>query len=226
MRLKDDRDPTVPLRIGLAVTGTGNRGLPGTRGADPRADHAVLLGPGRTATLLQAAWLDPLPWQYAGKGYVAWDPAAMRTGSGAWARVRQILNRPLVVPGIGRQAAEFADRSRLGWGTGDPAVAGFDTRNLVMARGKVVELRLPWGLLGYADPSSHQVVRGGPRGVLHAERAGRLGITVQLGNGAPVRTAGYAWEDWQRTAFHERPKAGWGEIAREFAVGAGAGMAR
>ncbi|MCW3010196.1 MAG: hypothetical protein JWO90_600, partial [Solirubrobacterales bacterium] len=222
VRLREDRDPAVPVRLGLAVSGTGNGGLPGAPGADPDADHALVLGPGDTATLLQAAWLDPLPWLY-GSRYVPFDAAAMRTGSGAWSRPRQILNRSLVVPGVGPQAAEFVDHSRLPWGTGDPKAPGFDVRHLVAGRGAVLELRLPWALLGYADPSRHAVLRGAGRGALTTSRGGRIGITVQHGKEAPVRTAGYDWEDWNRVETRERRKAGWGAVRREFAVGAAAG---
>jgi hypothetical protein len=215
-----------PIRIGLGTTGEGNRGLPGTDGADPLADHAVVVGPGNRATLLQAAWLDPLPWLYGLiRDYVPFDEAAMQTGSGAWVKPRQILNRPLTVPGVGEQPAEFADRSELPWGTGDPDADGFDRRHLAMGKGRVLELRLPWGLLGYADPSSHRVLRGRPDGTMAAERTGRVSVTVQTGTKAPLRTAGYDWDEWSVPTWHERRKAGWGAIRAELAAGAAAGPA-
>jgi hypothetical protein len=227
VRLKEDRAwERGPIRIGLGVTGEGNRGLPGTNGADPQADHGVIVGPGRQATLLQAAWLDPLPWLYGiVRDYVPFDEAAMRTGSGAWSRPRQILNRPVNVLGVGPQPAEFHDLSRLRWGTGDPDAPGFDHRNLVMGRGKVLEVRLPWALIGYSDPSSHQVLRGRRDGTVTSERTGRVAIAVQAGSAPPLRTAGYDWEDWSTVEFHERRKAGWGTVRREMATGAAKGPA-
>jgi hypothetical protein len=216
----------APIRIGLGVSGTGNRGLPGTNGADPRADHAVIVGPGDRATLLQASWLDPLPWLYGLKrDYVPFDERAMRTSSGSWSKPRQILNRPLDVAGVGPQPAEFADRPALGWGTDDPGATGFDARHLVMGRGQVLELRLPWGLIGYADPSSHQVLRGRRNGTMAAERTGRVSISVQAGDAAPLVTRGYDWDDWTATPFHERRKAGWGSIRDEMAAAAAGGPA-
>lgn len=225
IRLRDARVwKTVPVRVGLAVSGHGNRGLPGTGGADPRADHGVVVGPGDRARLLQAAWLDPLPWLYGRvHHFLPFPAAAMRTSSGVWNRPRQILNRPLDVPGHGRQQAEFVDRSVLPWGTGDPAAPAFDQRHLVDGDGQVLELRLPWALLGYGDPSRHAVLRGRAGGTLRTTRGGRLGITVQVGGGPALRTAGYDWEDWDGPAWHERRKAGWNALARAFASGAAAG---
>lgn len=224
------RDPEAwrrqPLRIGLGVSGHGNRGLPDTHGADPAADHAVIVGPGHRATLLQAAWLDPLPWLYGRvHHYVPFDPAAMRTGSGVWTPPRQILNRPLDVPGVGHRPAEFVDHSTLPWGTADPTAAGSDDRHLVDASGSIVELRLPWGLLGYGDPSSHAVLRGTAHGRLVTRRGGRLAVSVQLGTAPLLRTTGYDWEGWNSVTTHERRKAGWGAVRREFAASAAAPIA-
>ncbi|MCW3039338.1 MAG: hypothetical protein JWM31_1243, partial [Solirubrobacterales bacterium] len=228
VRFRDaDAWRTRPVRIGLGVSGHGNHGLPGTGGADPLADHAVIVGPGNRARLLQATWLDPLPWLYGRTHhFVPFDAAAMHTGSGAWNRPRQILNRPLDVPGHGHHAAEFADRSLLGWGTGDPAAAGFDERHTVMGDGHVLELHLPWSLLGYGDPSSHAVLRGRRNGTMGARRTGRIAISVQAGDEPLLRTSGYDWEDWNLTPSHERRKAGWDTLRREFALGAAAGPTR
>lgn len=215
-----------PVFIGLSVTDEGNGGLPGREGVDPSADHGVVVGPGQSATLIQAAWLDHLPWLYGiNSDYVPFDDAAMEPGSGEWANPRQILNRPLVVPDVGPQPAEFADASGLGWGTGDPEAEGFDQRNLVMGEGNVLELRLPWGMIGFGDPSTHQVLRGRPNGTMTTERTGPVGITVQAGEQPVLETSGYDWDDWNSVDWHERRKAGWPAIADEMKSSAASGMA-
>jgi hypothetical protein len=219
----------APIRIGFAVQRRGNGGLPGAAGADPAADHGIVVGPGERAELLQAAWLDPLPWLYGlTHDFVEFDTRAMRPGSGAWSKPRQIVNRPLAVPGVGPQPAEFVDQSALKWGSGDPDAEGFDRRNLVMGEGSVLELRVPWALLGYSDPSSHRSLRGRADGTMVAVRTGPIGITVQLGEDAPVTTAGYDWEDWNRATWRERRKAGWATLRGAFAKTAadGAGKRR
>jgi hypothetical protein len=74
--------------------------------------------------------------------------------SGAWVHPLQILNRPYVVSATGeRRPVEVHELGNLPIGSGDPGSPDFDSRTLV-AKGNVVEVRLPWALLGYADPSS------------------------------------------------------------------------
>ena len=223
-----ESDPwsSAPIRIGFAVHPEGNGGLPGAPGDDPAADHGIVVGPGERAKLVQAAWLDPLPWLYGlTHDYVDFARVAMRPASGSWSEPRQILNRPLAVPGVGRQPAEFADSSELRWGSGDPDSDGFDQRNLVMGEGDVLELRVPWALLGYADPSSHRSLRGTPGGGMVAVRTGRIGITVQHGEAPPLDTRGYDWDDWNRVTWRERRKAGWATLRDAFATTAADGMA-
>jgi hypothetical protein len=223
---EDEAWESAPIRIGFAVQPEGNGGLPGAPGADPAADHGVIVGPGNRAELVQAAWLDPLPWLYGiTHDYVEFDSTAMRPGSGVWSKPRQILNRPLMVPGVGPQPAEFADSSALQWGSGDPDADDFDARSLVMGAGDVLELRVPWALLGYADPSSHRSLRGTPEGTMEAVETGNVGITVQLGDAAPLKTAGYHWDGWNRARWRERRKAGWPALRDAFARTAAKGTA-
>ncbi len=211
------------IRIGLSVTDDGNGGLPGTDGADPEADVGVVIGPGEKATLLQAAWLDPLPWLYGQSyNYVPFDEEAMKRGSGAWVKPRQILNRPLMVPGRGMQPAEFYDISSLPWGNGDPESENFDQRSLINGTGDVLEIRLPWMMVGFADPSSHQVLRGQRDKPMTTETTGPVGITVQAGEEL-LKTNGYGWDEWNLVEWHERRKAGWDAVRAEMAESAAAG---
>jgi len=217
----------APIRIGFAVQSQGNGGLPGAPGADPDADHGIIVGPGERAELVEAAWLDPLPWLYGiTHDYVEFDRRAMQPGSGVWSKPRQILNRPLNVPGVGAQPAEFADGATLRWGSGDPEAERFDARNVVMGGGDVLELRVPWALLGYADPSSHLALRGAANGTMEPVETGRVGITVQLGDAAPLKTAGYDWDEWNRALWRERRKAGWPALRDAFARTAARGPRR
>jgi hypothetical protein len=81
----------------------------------------------------------------------------------------------------------------------------------------VLELRVPWALLGYADPSSNQLVVQAADGSVSTRTAGRVGIAVVAGDGHVTSTAGYAWDPWQRVRWHERRKAGWDVVSATFA---------
>ena len=111
------------------------------------------------------------------------------------------------------EAYSFLDR-RLGAriGSGDPDSDDFDQRTLIAAKGPVIEIRVPWALLGFSDPSSLTLYDEQASGPTATLKAGRVGIAV-AGAGEPLlRTGGYAWEPWQRVGWAERRKAGFDEL--------------
>jgi hypothetical protein len=174
--------------------------------ADAGPEVEVALGPGRRARLRHTTSTDPTQNLYArARGYVAVE-------RGAWVSPRLILNRPYTVPGTGeRRPTELLDVGRLRWGTADPAARGFDSRVTVAGDESVTELRIPWALLGFSDPSTHTVYVPRPDGTVSHRRVGALGIELA---GSEVE---YDWKDWTAVRWHERRKAGWAAVARAFA---------
>jgi hypothetical protein len=203
-----------PVTVGLDVRPGENRGLPDHPDVFPEADVAVVIGP-EQAELLQAAWWEPTRIRYGlGRGFVEVEAAEMRAGSGAWVRPLQLVNRPYTVPVTGEErSAEVHEIGPLPIGNGDPESPDFDVRTLVAATGDVIEIRLPWALLGYADPSSLTLYEEPPEGATQTLEAGRIGIVVVSEGTAPLSTSGYAWEPWQSVTWHERRKAGFDELA-------------
>jgi hypothetical protein len=205
-----------PITIGLDTRPGENRGLPGHPGVFPSADVALVVGP-RHAQLRQAAWWEPTRIQYGplGRGYIKMNPADLKPGSGAWVDPLQIVNRPYVVPATGeKRPVELHALGNLPIGSGDPSSPDFDSRTLVAAKGKVVEVRLPWALLGYSDPSSLMLYVAHPNGTTTTMKAGRIGIAVLSNGSALLKTSGYTWAPWQSVTWHERKKAGFGGLAR------------
>ena len=159
-------------------------------------DAVLTLGPGRRATLQQPAALDPVPPLF---GVGARD--------GPWVSPRLILSRPFTVPSTGEQRPpEFLDLGTLRWGS-----ERRDARTLVAGGGRVVEVRIPWMLLGVADPSSHRAYTVRPDGKVDLPRVSSIGLTLD------GRSAGrFRWASWNHVRWHERRKAGWGAVRRAF----------
>jgi hypothetical protein len=205
--------PRAGATIGFDVRPGTNKGLPGKPGVYPKADVAVTVGPGHKASLVQSAWTDPNSFLYG--AYVKVDPATLEPGSGVWISPWQLLDRPYTVPSTGEQhPTERVDIGMLRWG---PSRA--DDRNLVDGRGSTVELRVPWSMLGFSDPSSHRVLVPHAGGTLTTQRVGKLGIAIASGRKL-VTTRGYAWRDWNSVRWQERRKAGFGTVAKAFASAA------
>jgi hypothetical protein len=217
LRLLLDEDESWrehPVTVGLDVRPGGNRGLPGHDGVYSEADVAVVVGPEDSAEIFQAAWWEPTRIQYGlGLGYIPADADDMKQGSGAWVHPMQILNRPYTVPANGeKRPPEVREIEQVGLGNGDPESDDFDVRTLVAAEGKVIELRLPWALLGFADPSSVKLFEAQPKGEVRTLDVERVGIAVVAEGGELLTTSGYAWEPWQGVTWHERRKAGFDDL--------------
>ncbi len=91
---------------------------------------------------------------------------------------------------------------------------------LAAGGGSTVELRIPWALLTYADPSSHLVDVAHPDGSVTAAHAGPIGLAVAPAGRPAIAARSYAWAGWNRVRWHERRKAGWRTVARAFAAAA------
>mgnify|MGYP001812105992 CR=1 FL=1 len=93
------------------------------------------------------------------------------------------------------------------FGTTDPSDGGFDSRSTWSASETVIELRIPYPAIGFADPSSLQAYRINADGSIGTEPVERVGIAIVAGDEV-FETKGYAWEPWQVPAWHERLKVG------------------
>jgi hypothetical protein len=208
-----------PLTLGLDVRAGSNKGLPGTKGAFPQADVAVTLGRGRKATIAQAAWTDPVLHLYGLAAHlVPADAADLKQGSGVWTRPQQMLSRPYTVPSTGEQRpVELKDQSTLPWGTGDPGARGFDVRTLAAGDGSEVELRIPWALLGFADPSSRRVYVPHPDGTFTSAVSKRIAVAAAAPGERLVRGRALALKGWNSVTSHERRKAGWPALRSAYA---------
>lgn len=203
VRLRRD-DPSKPIRLAFDVR-------PGENGGEvPEADARITIGPGDRARMEIAAWTDHVAQLYGvARDFVPVRRADVRRGSGVWVAPRLILNRPYRVPTTGEERpAELMSLGRMRWG--DPAD---DSRALARDDGGTVELRIPWMLLGFADPSSHLVFEAHGDGTVTTEKVGAIRLWRD------ARPAGaYDWENWDEVAWRERRKAGWDTLKAAMAA--------
>jgi hypothetical protein len=195
-----------------------NKGLPGAKDAFPQADVAITLGRGRQATIAQAAWADPLLNQYGlGLHMIPVNAGDLKQGSGQWTRPTLILNRGYTVPTTGEQRpVETKDLGTLPWGTGDPAARGYDVRTLIAGNGSLVELRIPWALLGFSDPSDRSVFVPHADGTFTSAKVRRIQIAAAAPGQKLVRGRPLPLKSWNSVQWHERRKAGWPALRAAF----------
>jgi hypothetical protein len=207
----------VWLRIGLGASPPGAvtlgfdvlPGLTGTPapGSDDRqADAAVTLDlVARTGQAYIRQQLDPMPLDYRV------PPAARGPAPAGWRRFELIVNRDLTIPATGeRLPAELQSVGTLRYG--NPAA---DSRALWRREGDDLVVRVPWGMLGFADPSAHQVGVPRPNGTGVATLVTRtspgVGVTVSA-SGTDQATGEVGWANWTRPSWSERLKQGAGRF--------------
>jgi hypothetical protein len=214
------------ITLGLDARKPGNKGLPGQPGVDPGAEMAVVIQPGGRTRMFHAAWMEALGVRFGGhakpdKSFVPTKREDIQPGSGAWMPLRQILNYPYEVPSTGFQnPTETRDASLMPWGTADPREPGFDDRNLIMGSGDTLEIAIPWGMAGFADPSSKRIYNvhatPGWKSQVSDEAIEKLGLSIAVEGEPLLATPGFTWEGWDSVTWHERRKAGWPTYVKHF----------
>jgi hypothetical protein len=169
-------------------------GSPPPGSSDPMGDAALTFDlVDHTGQAYLRDVLDPLPLDYGG----------VRSAPGGWQKYELIVNRPFPERHL---PAEFLDAGALRYGSWSPDDDGSDSRSLWRVEDGDLVVRVPWALLGYADPSAH--LAGLPRN-------GALKEVVSPGAGVVVSAAGtdqfvgdVTWVNWNRPYWTERLKQG------------------
>jgi hypothetical protein len=176
----------------------GLTGPPPPGSADTAADAAFVLDlVAHTGQAYVRDQLDPMPLDWR-------VPASARGPAPAgWKRSELIVNRDLTIPSTGEKLpAELQNTGLLRYGTPDQ-----DSRALWHLDGGDLVARVPWAMLGYADPSTHRV--GVRRG--RAQVSPGVGVTVSA-SGTDQHTGTATWVNWNRPYYTERLKQGAGQF--------------
>lgn len=207
----------VPLSV---LEGQGNTRYQGQQFADG-ADFLLRLHGAQDSALLVDAYYDVFQYDYAERNeYYPLLPGQLEKNSGQFHSIYLAMNKPLYLPETDETTAfERLETGKLHYGNADPNSADYDSLADFCAAGNVVEVRLPWMLLGFMDPSQKQVL-----GDFHAlggfQAAATEGVCLGIGR-ADSRTAIemslYSWETWDMPSVHERLKQSYFILQKYFA---------
>lgn len=135
---------------------------------------------------------------------------------------RLALSRPVTLPETGEEVpfSEF-EVGEMKSGVTDPSDPGYDDLADWYASGAVLEVRIPWTMLGYTNPSDHEAwdnlyendgVRAAESDSLRVYPAASSG-----GGGSEVPPLTYSWRGWDAPDSHERRKKGFPILEEAFA---------
>ncbi|MGI8523597.1 MAG: hypothetical protein ACR2K3_09870 [Nocardioides sp.] len=189
--------PGAPFTIDADV-------LPGHRGPDYRIEVDPA---GGTAQVYVRRALDPIRLDTQQSPYVPDERQP-------WHPYRLITNGSRVSAGT-TLPAEYWDGGALREGTWDPTSPDYDSTSTwrIDQAHSIVQLRIPWAMLGLADPSSRLALgEGGPPAPL--VKIPGLGLTFEQ-DGQQVQLP-FRWPTWNHTTYHAREKAGIDTVEQAF----------
>jgi hypothetical protein len=211
----DGEPPTYEIGFDV-LPGTGAR-LPSGAGAG-RDDVALVVdAKAGTAQCLVRADLDPVALDGLPAG------TAPKPREDGWLLHRLTLNKPYDVPTTTiHRPPELQDVGDLIKGRWEPDAAERDSRaTWRIERGDrltTLRVRLPWGLLLFADPSSRSAYA--PRGGKAVATVVDKVTTTLVADGRTVRFD-IGWDEWNAAKHVERPKRGIEQVGQELARYAG-----
>lgn len=117
------------------------------------------------------------------------------------------LNRELYFP-VTKETIPYrrSETGILRYGNGTPESENYDSLADFCYGEHCIELRIPWGILNFRDPSTKEIEadfhKNGYFSGMNIEQiylgAGGYGDTVEM--------AGYTWDNWDQVVYHERLK--------------------
>ncbi len=176
-----------------------------------RAADFILVLDGKEGTgLLVDPYYDP---NYKLYGTLVFEPEELasfdETGKGEFRIVRQVISGKLTMPLTGQEIpAQFWDTGKMLYGTSDPRSEAFDSRADFHAGDGFVEIRIPWMLLNFADPSSGRILdnlHSHEGFAFQAIREVHIGLG-KPGEGQAVSMYAYELPGWTRVDYTQAPK--------------------
>ena len=127
------------------------------------------------------------------------------------------LNREQVYPMTGEtKHAEHMETGELRYGITDPDSEIFDSLADFVYGDGFVEVRIPWGLLSFRDPSTKEVEADfWKNGYLDGEKIEGINVGVAVDDELTSMQF-YTWDDWDAPIFHERLKKSYDILKERF----------
>ncbi len=173
--------------------------LPGPDGPDYRISLDRTAG---TASVQVRQALDPIRLD-------ARAPAYRPDVAAPWHEYHLLTNR--IRAGLPR---EYEPVGRLRQGSWDPGAKDYDSRATwnVEEKQRTVRMRIPWSMLGLADPSGLLALGEGKPAAMVKIPGISLDLTVDGG----TQRLELTWPSWTRVAYTQRPKAGIDRLERAY----------
>ncbi|MEO6627149.1 MAG: hypothetical protein ABIP03_01125 [Aquihabitans sp.] len=90
----------------------------------------------------------------------------------------------------------------------DPKVGSFDPHGQFWRTDDEIHFRIPWSMLGIAEPFSRTGLRLGADGTISTFPIERVGLSVAVDGSAGVSSSTFTWDGWNTVTWRPRIKQG------------------
>ncbi|MBQ1334943.1 MAG: family 2 glycosyl transferase [Clostridia bacterium] len=179
-----------------------------------RANYLMILNGKEGSRVLTDAACDVFMYSYAHlHPFFEPVPGQYEKNSGYFNPIYIALNRPMFMPETG-ETTQFSrhETGLLRYGN-----AGEDSLSDICAGGDGVEIRLPWQLIGFMDPSTKQAVGDltANSGDIPSETTDGIRVGASRDGNAVIEMGLFTWENWEMPVYRERLKASY-EVLRDY----------
>jgi hypothetical protein len=221
--LKDEVD------VGFGTLGAGStsaKPTPGLSFPDGGIQFLLQMKRAQDSRMLVNSAYDQHTWLWGYRYHYIPDTASHEASAGEFLPWKLALSRELVLPQTKRRIPfQEVEVGKMREGVGDPASPDYDSLSDWYAKDDVLEIRIPWMLLGFTDPSSLRVWDYPYETSAHKDKLEATGVDgvrvypAVRDPGAEVQKIDplfYSWEGWDQPNFHERKKKGFDTLRRAY----------
>lgn len=152
-------------------------------------------------------------WLYGSqKKLMPWQESWAHAENGIFLPYRLPVNKGFVLPQTKEKVPfEDVELGQLHQGTTDPASPDFNNLADWFVSGPVIEVRIPWMMLGFTDPSQHKAWKYPyEAGALKFDDVKSIRVEPHWVHGAEGKEKqeplAYKWDNWNKVNYHERLK--------------------
>ncbi len=211
------------------LPGGGNtaKPAPGLKFPDGGAQFLLQMKGEKDSRILVNSAYDQFTWLWSYRYHMIPDPGTSRDASaGDYLPWDLPLSRKLYLPQT-KQWVPFQkiEVGKMREGITDPSSPDFNSLADWYAKGDVMEVRVPWMLLGFTDPSSLKVwdypyKTSSNKDKLEAAQVDGVRVYPAIRNSnsgdQKIEPLGYTWNGWNDPNFHERKKKGFDILRKAY----------
>lgn len=212
-------------KLFIAIDTIKNQGNDNAKDLDLKldlfADFLITISGEHNSRVLVDSYYDPYYYLYAYKlGFEERNVKFENKNSGYFNPIYLALNRPLYLPedDVYLPMQKY-ETGKLKHGIGNPASSDYDSLSDFYISGDTIEVRIPWMLLNFMDPSNKEIISDLYVNDIEGEKIDSISFQCILKSDAELiksEIIHYTYDNWDMPIYHERLKKSYYAVKKAF----------